>query len=323
MKKISANYFYKTFKNEGMFKIQNQDDCDLKKLIIDKAVFRPGLALVGYTKFFNSSCVQIFGKQDLAFVKDVIKTGNLENLENLCDMGIPCMISSDNQKFPDVFVEMCNKRKIPLFNSKMPLQRIMKFLTDSMDLIFCQKTFIHGTLVDVHGTGILLMGRSAIGKSEIALDLVERGHRLVADDNVEVSRTAENVLIGRGNEGFNEFMEIRGLGVINIKEIFGTRAIRMQKRVELVIWLEEWDPQGNYDRLGLDKETEKILGVEIPKKTLPVFPGKNITVICEAVALNLHLDVYGYSAPKDFEHRLLKKMKMKQKLRQYLTYDDE
>jgi HPr kinase/phosphorylase len=163
---------------------------------------------------------------------------------------------------------------------------------------------VHGSLVDVYGVGLLLTGRSAIGKSECALDLVERGHRLVADDVVTLTRRHDDILIGTGNDILRHHMEIRGLGIIDVQTVFGIRAIRIQKRIEVEINLREWDASEDYERVGIDDHTQTLLGVQIPLVQIPIFPGKNITVICEVVALNYLVKAYGHHPAKAFNERL-------------------
>ncbi|MBU1881710.1 HPr(Ser) kinase/phosphatase, partial [bacterium] len=196
-------------------------------------------------------------------------------------------------------------------------------LSDYLDDKFAPKETLHGTLVDVYGTGVLFTGRSGIGKSEIALDLVERGHRLVADDVVILTKKAEGILIGSGPEMLKHFMEIRGVGIIDVRQIFGVRAIRLQKRVEVLVELIEWNPDEDYDRTGLDEQERDFLSVKIPYLKLPVYPGKNITVIAEVIALNLHLKVYGYHPARVFNSRLMHSMANKKIATNYLDKDYE
>jgi HPr kinase/phosphorylase len=195
-------------------------------------------------------------------------------------------------------------------------------LTDHLYDVFAPRSVLHGSLVDVYGVGLLIQGRSGIGKSEIALDLVERGHRLVADDVVELIRRGD-VLIGRGRDHLRHFMEIRGLGIINVMDIFGIRAVRIQKRIEVVVQLKDWDPNRDWDRVGLDEHKTELLGVKITQVTIPIFPGKNITVISETIALNFMLKVYGIDAAKRFDKQLIDIMESDKKTRRYLKYDTE
>ena len=182
---------------------------------------------------------------------------------------------------------------------------------------------VHASLVDVYGTGLLFTGRSGIGKSEIALDLVERGHRLVSDDVVTLTRTADNVLMGAGSELLKHFMEIRGIGIIDVARMFGVRAIRLQKRVETEVELVDWTGDQDYERVGLEEQFREYLGVKIPHVRLPIFPGKNVTVISETIALNLHLKVYGFHPAKEFGAALTGAMDLRTRLESYLEKDFE
>jgi HPr kinase/phosphorylase len=199
----------------------------------------------------------------------------------------------------------------------------MTELAHQLERRFAPRTEVHGTLVDVYGVGLLFTGRSGIGKSECALDLIERGHRLVADDIVEIRRNAEDVLIGGHREVLRHHLEIRGVGVIDVQSIFGIRAIRLQKRVELEVQLQEWDDAADYERMGLEDRSTEIIGVRIPQVVVPLFPGKNITVISEVIALNFMLKVYGYDAAQVLNERILQSMRSSTRLRDYLEQDRE
>jgi HPr kinase/phosphorylase len=199
----------------------------------------------------------------------------------------------------------------------------MSELTHHLERAFSPSTEVHGTLVDVYGVGLLFSGRSGIGKSECALDLVERGHRLVADDIVEIRRTTEDILIGRYRDVLRHHLEIRGVGVIDVQAIFGIRAIRMQKRVEVEVQLQEWDDNVDYERVGMEDRFTELLGVSIPQVAVPLFPGKNITVISEVIALNFMLKIYGYDAAQILNDRIIKTMRSSGRLRDYLEQDRE
>jgi HPr kinase/phosphorylase len=196
-------------------------------------------------------------------------------------------------------------------------------LTHHLERVFSPRTEVHGTLVDVYGVGLLFTGRSGIGKSECALDLIERGHRLVADDIVEITRTGDDVLIGRYRDVLRHHLEIRGVGVIDVQAIFGIRAIRMQKRIEVEVQLQDWDDGVDYERMGLENRYGELLGVSIPQVAVPLFPGKNITVISEVIALNFMLKIYGYDAAQVLNDRILDTMRSSDRLRKYLEQDRE
>jgi Hpr(Ser) kinase/phosphatase (EC 2.7.1.-) len=218
------------------------------------------------------------------------------------------LLQGDNQT-PEELIQLAEEKNISIFRSEYPTSRISFLISDFLDDQFAPQVVIHGSFVDVYGIGLLFCGNSGIGKSEIALDLVERGHRLVADDIVIVSKKAENVLIGSGTSLVQHFMEIRGMGIIDVRRIFGVRAIRFQKRVEVIVELENWDRERAYDRTGLNSKTTNILGLDIETINLPIFPGKNITVIAEVIALNYLCKHYGYNAAQVFEKKLSDRIK--------------
>jgi HPr kinase/phosphorylase len=239
------------------------------------------------------------------------------------ELDIPCLITTDsNDIFPEM-IEEADRKKLAIFRTTYSTTDLVHLLSAYLDEKFAPKLTIHGSLVDVYGTGLLFTGRSAIGKSEIALDLVERGHRLVADDVVILTKKAEGVLVGSGPDMLKHFMEIRGVGIIDVRHMFGVRAIRLQKRVEMEVELVEWNTNESYDRLGLDEEQRDFLGVKIPLVKLPIFPGKNITVIAEVIALNLHLKIYGYHPAQVFNTRLMDVLLNKKQVSDYLDKDFE
>jgi HPr kinase/phosphorylase len=236
----------------------------------------------------------------------------LQNIfKKMFSMKVPGVIFVDTDMIPPIIIELANETKTPLIKTDI---NIMQFLQDAGTYLytkFAPTTIIHGGLVDLYGVGILLTGKSGIGKSEIALDIVERGHRLVADDVVNIQRTAKNVLIGKPEELLQDTIEVRGLGIVNVRKIFGARAVRVQKRVELMIELLRWDPEDNYERFGLNEEYTNILGVDIPHIRLPINPGKNISVIVETIALTYLLKLYGEDPAKEMQEKLLKQLKEK------------
>ncbi len=265
---------------------------------------RPGLALAGYVQLFRYDRVQIFGNTEMRYLEQLSAEQRNRTLETLLAFDIPCIVVTNDNAVDDFMLRKAEERKIPVLQTPFETTKFIYFLSDFLDDQFSPQTVVHGSLVDVYGVGLLLTGRSGIGKSEIALDLVERGHRLVADDVVMVTRKGEGILMGAGTDLVKHFMEIRGLGLIDVRSMFGIRAIRFQKRVELIIELMEWRPDEEYTRTGLDDQHSAMLDVQIPKVALPIFPGKNVTVICEVIALNYLLKHYGYDAAKEFTKRL-------------------
>ncbi len=297
----------------GQFFDANHERFKLRKLngengfdnhIKDKNLHRPGLALAGYVELFTYDRVQIIGNTEVNYLNSLSPEQRSRAFSSLLEFKIPCIILTNDNKLEQGFLDAASAKGIPIFGTPFETTKIAYFVADFLDDQFAPQIVLHGSFVDVYGVGVLLMGRSGIGKSEIALDLVERGHRLVSDDVVNVTRKGEGILMGSGTELVKHFMEIRGLGLIDVRSMFGIRAIRFQKRVEVVVELEEWRPDEDYTRTGLDDKPVSILDVELPHVRLPIFPGKNVTVITEVIALNYLLKHYGYDAAKEFAKRL-------------------
>ncbi len=305
---ISVEYFYKYTKDRFKITLCN-DSINLNRIIKDQNMHRPGLALAGFVDLFTHSRVQIFGNTEVKYLNNLSLEDRIKALENIFKFEIPCLIITNNNKSPEGLLDCATKHNIPVFSSPYLTTKLAYLVSDFLDDQFSPQVTIHGAFVDVYGAGILFVGKSGIGKSEVALDLVERGHRLVADDVVVFTKKGEGILIGSGTELVGHFMEIRGVGLIDVRSMFGVRAIRFQKRLEVVIELELWDEKSEYTRLGLDNPTINLLDVDIPYIKLPIIPGKNITVISEVIALNYLLKHYGYDASRVFKERLNEKIK--------------
>jgi HPr kinase/phosphorylase len=279
---------------------------------------RPGLALKGFVDVFTYKRVQIIGNTENVYLKTLSDVKRKRALDKVFSFKIPCIIITEKNEPPNELIEIANEKGISIFRTPFKTTKLMHLLSDYMDDKFAPQIIMHGSLVDVYGIGVLFTGRSGIGKSEIALDLVERGHRLVADDVVNISRKAEGILIGTAGEMLQHHMEIRGLGIVDVRSVFGIRSIRLQKRIEVEVQLEEWNDSVDYERIGLDESTTQILDVEIPMVKLPIFPGKNITVIAEVIALHQLLKIYGQHPAREFNERLIRKMQEKIVREKYL-----
>lgn len=283
----------------------------------------PGLALAGYVNRFAVQRLQVLGETEISYLAQLEESERLRLLELFFSFPIPCVFITKGQEAPRGLVETADAAGIALIRSVHKTaefyRRIKPFLEDT----FAPTTTLHGSLADVFGVGLLFQGQSGIGKSECVLDLVERGHRLVADDIVLVTRRGNDVVIGRAHELQRGHMEIRGIGLINIPSIFGVKAVRQQKRIEVVVQLEEWNQTLLVDRTGLDTETGEILGVELPKIRVPLNPGKNLTVIAEVIALNHLLKYSGVDAASAFNERLIAHMARAADVEKYLREDDE
>ena len=305
MKKKSISIGFLMEANKERLKLTSlTGDIGFTKEISDKNVHRPGLALAGYVQLFRYDRVQIFGNTEMRYLEQLESVARVKSLETIFQFDMPCIFVTDNNPVDEAMLKLAREHQVPVLQSPFETTKFLYFLSDFLDDQFSPQSVVHGSFVDVYGVGVLLISRSGIGKSEIALDLVERGHRLVADDVVMITRKGEGILMGSGTDLVKHFMEIRGLGLIDVRSMFGIRAIRFQKRVELVIELMEWRPDEEYTRTGLDDEGMAILDVQVPRVELPIFPGKNVTVICEVISLNYLLKHYGYDAAKEFTKRL-------------------
>jgi HPr kinase/phosphorylase len=302
-KGITVGFLFEATRERFKLKMLNGEG-GFENSIKDKNLHRPGLALAGYVELFTYDRVQIIGNTEIRYLNSLSPKGRKAAFAALLEFKMPCIILTNGNMLDNELLEAASAKRIPVFGTPFETTKIAYFLADFLDDQFALQIVLHGSFVDVYGVGVLLAGRSGIGKSEIALDLLERGHRLVADDVVMVTRKGEGILMGAGTDLVKHFMEIRGLGLIDVRSMFGIRAIRFQKRVELVVELEEWKPTQDYTRTGLDGENISILDVEIPLVKLPIFPGKNVTVITEVIALNYLLKHYGYDAAKEFSKKL-------------------
>lgn len=309
---ITVDYLVKNSKDLFKLKLLS-DGSGFERKIIDQNIHRPGLALAGFVDLFSYSRVQIFGNTEMRYLKQLSEVKKQEAIERIFKFNLPCIILTDGNKPFAKLIELANKYHIPVFGTPFSTTKLVYLVGDFLDDQFAERISLHGSFVDVYGVGILFIGKSGIGKSEVALDLIERGHRLVADDHIILTKKGEGILMGSGTNIAKHYMEIRGLGIIDVERMFGIRAIRYQKRLEIVAELELWDEKSEYTRTGLEENTINIAGIEIPHIKLPILPGKNITVISEVIGLNYLLKHYGYDAPKSFQERLKEEISKKEK----------
>ncbi|HEU4641664.1 MAG TPA: HPr(Ser) kinase/phosphatase [Gemmatimonadaceae bacterium] len=299
------------------------DDTGLQREIASNEVSSPGLVLAGFVERFPANRVQVFGETEITYLASLPAEERCRLLEQFFSFQVPCAVVTKALEVPADMLEIASRHGVPILRSALKTTEFYRRVKPALDEEFAPSTTLHGSLADVYGVGLLFVGRSGIGKSECVLDLVERGHRLVADDIVIATRRGNDVIIGRGHELARHHMEIRGVGVIDIPSIFGIRAVRQQKRIEVVVQLEPWDKTEMPDRTGLDGATTNILDVEVPKVTIPLNPGKNITVVAEVVAMNHLLRYSGIDPAEAFNQRLIGRMRAASDVRQYLAEDDE
>lgn len=272
---------------------------------------RPGLTLTGYFEYFRYERIQVIGRGEHSYLNFLSKEKRIEILEKFFSYEIPGVIITYNLLPVPELVNAANKSQIPVLVSSLPTPSLIAELIAYLEEKLAPLTTIHGTLIDVYGLGVLIIGESAIGKSETALELIKRGHMLITDDVVEIRQKPGDILIGSGKEIVSYHMEIRGLGIIDVRTLFGMGAVLERTRIELVVRLEEWDETKEYERLGLEESYTEILGVKLPQLLIPVRPGRNIAILIEVAAMNQRLKNRGYYSARELDRRLIELMKKK------------
>ena len=283
----------------------------------------PGLVLAGYVGRFVPQRIQVLGETEVSYLRSLPADERQRILDTFLGYEIPCLMVTKGLDLPDGMDSAAQRAGVTILRSKLKTQEFYNRITPFLADAFAPSTSLHGSLADVYGVGLLFTGASGIGKSECVLDLVERGHRLVADDLVITRRKGADVLIGTGHPLQRHYMEIRGVGLIDVRSIFGVRSVRQQKRVEVVVVLQEWKEGMSVERTGLETDTTSILGVEIPRITVPLNPGKNITVIAEVIAMNHLMRYSGQDPAQVFNDRLKGHLLEKADVQRYLLDDDE
>jgi HPr kinase/phosphorylase len=295
----------------------------LSRTITMPDINRPGLPLSGFFDSFAWQRLHIFGRGENAYLDKLEAGGETESLQRFFSFPLPACVFTHNLAPGKLFMEIAEASGCPVLQTPLAssdfTSRILRVLSD----LFAPETTVHGVLVEVYGIGILITGDSGVGKSETALELIERGHRLVADDVVEIRCVNGSIIMGQGaNKIIGHHMEIRGLGIINITHLFGVGAIRDKKQIQLVCALEDWNPQKVYDRIGTDEKTEEILGVKVPMLEIPVKPGRNIPIIVETAAMNERLKKMGYHSAKEFNQNILRWLESESARAVYFNLDD-
>jgi len=294
----------------------------LDRRLPDSELSSPGLVLAGYTARFLPDRMHVLGETEITYLNALEAADRLQRLRDFFAFPLPVVFVTKGQDVPPELIELARGHAVPLLRSTLKTAEFYRRIKPVVEEASAPRTTLHGSLVDVYGVGLLFLGRSGIGKSECVLDLVERGHRLVADDVVQVTRRG-NMLLGQGHELAAHHMEIRGVGLIDIPALFGVRSVRQQKRIEVVVHLEDWDNTKDAERTGLAQQEALILGVGLPKVMVHLNPGKNITVISEVVAMNHLLRMTGIDTAAAFNERLIRRMREQKGLREYLQEDFE
>ena len=268
-------------------------------------VNRPGLKLAGFGKLFDPDRIQLIGKVEYEYLCSLMPDRQLFSFTNLVSDHPVCIIFTTELPISDEQIEVCRKYSVPLLRTKQRTSAFMAALIASLNVSLAPRITRHGVLVEVYGEGILMLGDSGVGKSETAIELVKRGHRLIADDAVEIKRVSATTLVGSAPEIIRHYVELRGIGIVDVRRIFGMGAVKLTEKIDLVIVLEQWVQGKMYDRFGLDQEYTEILGINVPSITIPVRPGRNLAVILEIAAMNNRQKKMGYNTALEFNKRLM------------------
>ena len=302
--KLALNKLVENFKMEVIYGTEIIDGID----ITTSDVSRPGLQLVGFVEYFDNRRIQIMGKAEFTYLEQFSTDERTKKLEDFFKLGFPVLIITRGlQIFPEMS-DFAEKYNVPLLRCEYGTSRFMSMIIRYLSEQLAPCKTRHGVLCEIYGEGILIMGESGVGKSEAAIELVKRGHRLVADDAVEIRKISDSTLVGSSPEIIRHFVEVRGIGIIDVKEIFGMGAIKDEQQIDMVIHLEPWVKGKEYDRLGMVDEYTNIMGINVPSITIPVKIGRNIAVIVEVAAMNNRQKKKGYNAAVELNNRLMKQM---------------
>ncbi len=302
--KIALSAVAEEFRFELIVKPDNYDQI----MIESPEVNRPGLALTGFYGVFDAERIQLIGKAETSYLQSLEPSTKRVMLQKLVDAKPVCILYTTGLPVDDALVERARTLQVPVLRTQQKTSQIMSGLIASLNNSLAPRITRHGGLVEVYGEGLLLLGDSGVGKSETAIELIKRGHRLIADDAVEIKRVSEKTLVGSAPEMIRHYVELRGIGIVDIRRLFGMGAIKVTERIDLVIQLENWVEGKMYDRLGMEEETINILGINVPCVTVPVRPGRNLAVVLEIAAMNNRQKRMGYNTALEFNKRLMEQM---------------
>lgn len=300
MATVSLRKIIDEFNLEEAVKAKNPEDIYIS--IAD--ITRPGLQLAGHFDHFGSDRIQLIGNMETAFLQSLSPEERANRIDALFSTGIPCLIMTRRHEIFPELSECALKYKVPVLRTSEITSTFMSSLIKFLNVELAPKSSMHGVLIEVYGEGILILGESGVGKSETALEVVKRGHRLIADDLVEVRRVSDSTLLGQAPDIIRHLIEIRGIGILDVKELYGVSSVKMQETIHFIINLELWDESKTYERLGVAEETTEILGIKVPSITIPVRPGRNLAIIVEAAAINFRQKQMGYNAAQALTQRV-------------------
>ncbi len=284
----------------------------LNNLIHSAELNRPALAFAGFMDVFSHDRIQILGLTEISYLNSLNAEERTQRLDKIFSYEIPCFIVTTGQKIPIELLELSNVHHIPVLHTEMPTSRFFGLLSHFLEKKFAPSCTVHGTLLDVFGIGVLIIGKAGVGKSESALELIKGGHRLVADDVVVLRRLDKNLLVGSSSDLLKHHMEIRGIGIINVEDLFGVGSVRDEKKVSLIIRLKRWDDKEDYERIGIDQKYCTIYDVKIPEYTIPVEPGRNLSILIQVAALYQRLKDTGRNPAEKFNQKLIDMMRQKE-----------
>lgn len=294
---------------------------DPSEIQIDETdVTRPGLQLMGFYEYFNPERIQIIGKMEFAYLSTIDEITRQQRLEMLFSQRMPALVISRELPYFEEMVELAQKYEVPLLRSKESTSNFISGLIAFLNVNLAPRITRHGVLIEIYGEGVFITGESGVGKSETAIELVKRGHRLVADDAVEIRKVSNDTLVGSSPDNIRHFLELRGIGIINARRLFGIGAVKSRENIELIVEMEQWNPEKIYDRMGVDTQYVSLLGVKVPSLTIPVRPGRNLAVILEVAAMNNRQKKMGYNAANDLLSHLGLDMESKEVIKDYDTF---
>ena len=308
---VSVEHFYTQHAARLQLKLVAGQE-GMGRLIREGAVNRLGMALTGFIKYFAFRRIQLIGKSEISYFQSLDPETRQARIRDILDKKIPCIVFSRDNRPPVIILKEAQKAKVPVFISPIPTPRIVNLITLCLEEDFAPSTSEHGSMVDIMGVGVLIRGESGVGKSECALGLVERGYSLVADDITRLRLLEGRELMATSAEVTRTFMEVRGIGIINVAAIFGGRAIRTEKRLDLVVTLEEWDKVEEIERTGLDQQFYEILGLKIPHVRIPIRPGRDLAGLVQVAALDQKMKTMGQFSALEFNEKLMSRLKLKE-----------
>lgn len=299
----SSIFLSKVVEHFNLEVVYDSGDIEQRRITVDD-VTRPGLQLAGYYEHFGPDRLQIIGNMEYAFLENLTSDDRKKSILTLFEKEIPAIIITRNHEVYREMLEAAQITKTPVLRTSEATSEFSSELIKFLKMELAPRVSMHGVLVEVNGEGILILGESGVGKSETALEIVKRGHRLIADDQVEIRKVSETTLVGKAPDIIKHLIEIRGIGIMDVKELFGVSSVKPSESIDFVINLEMWDEKKTYDRMGLNEETTEILGIKVPSVTIPVGPGRNLAIIVEAAAINYRVKKMGFNAAQDLVSRV-------------------